>query len=642
MRPLLRLLSDLPIQRKLLLTAVIPILAIGLMSGLTYRSVQTFSDDEEQLNNIYLVQRRAAEYMSLVMDLQSAFRGFVLTGQQSFLTPYQTAEDRLLTLGDTIDMMVHDRAAQRETFQQIQTLVTRMIREKDDLIKAIEAGRHVDALAYVEQGRGRAIMTLVRERMATFNRLEQDLLNDALARIARDRSSMMTAILVDGVASVALLLLVLQFIARSITGPLTGLAKAVGSATGGAVPQVPVLTRQDEIGHLTRVMAAMSAQIRDHILQIEKSEAELRLANEFLSASESKYRSIVDHAPFGIFTTRGTAMVFSNRYNWILAGLDPDRENDPELIRQAIHPEDRGRVLKEYAEAVSQDRPYETVFRFLHKDGTVRKVLSRRIPIKDAEGRTTMYQGFNIDITALDDMQTRLSRAERLATLGQVAAGIAHEIRNPLVGIGSTVALLLDDVPTGDPRRGDLEIVLNETRRLDRIVNQIIDYVRPRELAPVLFNMEDLVREALSLLSGAIAGKQLRTDCLIHPGLSQIQADRDQLKQVLINVLQNAIEASRDGGRLEVAAFNAARNQEPGLLIRVADEGAGIPPEALGRIFEPFFTTGKPQGTGLGLAICRNIVEAHRGRIQVESEVGAGTTVKLWLPLQQPVSLLTV
>ena len=101
-------------------------------------------------------------------------------------------------------------------------------------------------------------------------------------------------------------------------------------------------------------------------------------------------------------------------------------------------------------EAVAEGEPYETVFRFLHADGTVRKVLSRRIPIRDHSGQVVMYQGFNVDITALDLMQSRLRRAERLATLGQVAAGIAHEIRNPLVGIGSTTSLLLDDT---DPNR---------------------------------------------------------------------------------------------------------------------------------------------------------------------------------------------
>jgi PAS domain S-box-containing protein len=642
MHRLLRPLSDLPIRQKLLLTAIIPILAVGLLSGLTYRSVQTFSDDEEQLNNIYLVQRRAAEYLSLAMDLEAGFRGYVLTQQKPFLKPYQSAHGRILSLGDTIEFMVHDRQGQREAFGQVQRLVTRLITEKDELIAAVEAGREADAVHYIEEGRGRAIMTIIREQMARFDRLEQDQLNEALARIARDRASMMTAILADGVVTVALMILALRIIARSITDPLAGLARAVGSATGGVVPQVPVLDRRDEIGHLTRVMAAMGAQIRDHIVRIEKSEAELRMANAFLSASEAKYRSIVDHAPFGIFTTKGMAMVFTNRYNWILAGLDPDRDDDPELIRAAYHPEDRDRVLREYAEAIAQDRPYETIFRFLHKDGSVRRVLSRRIPIKDADGRTVMYQGFNIDITAVTEMQTRLSRAERLATLGQVAAGIAHEIRNPLVGIGSTASLLREDMDPADPRRADLDVILDETRRLDRIVNQIIDYVRPRALTPVLFPMEELVRETLSLLNSAVSAKRLKLDVACPPNLPPVQADRDQIKQVVLNVVRNAVEALGEGGKIEVALAASSRDQEPGLLVRVRDWGPGIPTEHLSRIFEPFFTMGKPQGTGLGLAICRNIVEAHRGLLQVDSEQGAGTTVRLWLPLRQPVSLPTV
>src|SRR5437867_11605865 len=464
-----RLFSNLPIQRKLLLTSIIPVLAVILLSLVTYRSVQTFSDDEEQLNNIYLVQRRAAEYMSLIGDLNAGFRAYVLTRQEAYLHPYQIAHDHILEVGDSIGQMVSDRNPQYDLIRKVQLQVQRLMQEKDSLIKAIKAGRHVDALHYVEQGRGREIMILIRQRMDQFNRLEQGLLYDTLTKIGQDRSLMLSAILVGGILALVLLVFALHLIARSITGPLVNLAKAVRSSTGGTVPAVPVLERRDEIGDLTRVLNVMKAQIRDHIARVEKSEAELRLLNRDLAASESKYRSIVDHAPLGIFTSKGMALVFSNRYNKILAGLAPDEEGDPEASRQSSHPEDRDRVLTEFAQAVEQGRPYETVVRFLHQDGTVRKVLSQRIPIRDADGRTLMYQGFNVDITALDQMQARLSRAERLATLGQVAAGIAHEIRNPLVGIGSTASLLLDESDKSDPRRPELEIILGETRRLDRI-----------------------------------------------------------------------------------------------------------------------------------------------------------------------------
>src|SRR5205823_7905464 len=124
--------------------------------------------------------------------------------------------------------------------------------------------------------------------------------------------------------------------------------------------------RRDEIGDSTRVMNVMNAQIRDHIARMEKSEAELRLLNRDLAASESKYRSIVDHAPFGIFTTEGMALVFSNRYNKILAVVDRDKEFDLEAIQKAIHPEDRDGVVTEVVQAVEQGRPDVTVFRFLY------------------------------------------------------------------------------------------------------------------------------------------------------------------------------------------------------------------------------------------------------------------------------------
>src|SRR5438093_1367304 len=257
-------------------------------------------------------------------DLNAGFRAYVLTRQEAFLHPYRIAHDHILNVGDSIEQMVSDRKPQHDLLLEVQLHVQLLMEEKDSLIQAVRDGHQADALRYVERGRGREIMTLIRQRMDQFNRLEQGFLN------------------------------------------------------------------------------------RD------------------LAASESKYRSIVDHAPFGIFTTKGMALVFNNRYNRALAGLDPDEEGDPEAIRQSIHPEDRERILSEFSQAVQQNRPYETIFRFLHKDGTVRKVLSRRIPIKDPDGQTMMYQGFNIDITALDQMQARPSRAERLATLGQVAAGITH------------------------------------------------------------------------------------------------------------------------------------------------------------------------------------------------------------------------
>jgi PAS domain S-box-containing protein len=629
------LLSNLPIARKLFLASVIPALTVLLLSVLTYRSVTTFSDDEGQLNDIYYSQRLASEYLRLVVDLETGFRGFVLTSQEHYLFPYRTAQDHVLNIGRTLEAQVSAYDDQRALITSVQQLVRQFIDEKETLIDAVKADHPDEARLYIEEGKGRTLMLKIRQDMGRFEHLAQTALNTKLAKLAQDRDTMLMTILGGGLFALICMVAALHLIAHSITTPLERLATAVMAADTHPIPHVPVMTRTDEIGNLSRVMHAMSSAIHSHIAALQLSEANLRQLNQDLAGSEAKYRSIVDHAPFGIFTTRGMTLVFSNRYNSLLAGLDPSEEKDPDAVRRAIHPEDRERVIEEFAQAVTEGQPYETVFRFLHADGTVRKVLSRRIPIRDHSGEVVMYQGFNVDITALDLMQSRLRRAERLATLGQVAAGIAHEIRNPLVGIGSTTSLLLDDTDPTDARRPDLAVILQETKRLDRIVNQIIDYARPREIVAFAFDMAQLVQEVMKVLDEPLTRKQATIRLSAPDAPYTIQADRDQLKQVLLNVLQNAIEASPSGGTITVTLVQQARGVEPGLEVTVADRGTGISPTHLPHVFEPFFTSGKPRGTGLGLAICRNILEAHGGEIALDSEVGRGTTVRVWAPLRQ-------
>jgi PAS domain S-box-containing protein len=633
MRRLLKLFSDLPIARKLLLASVIPVITVISLSILTYRSVETFSDDESELNSLYVSQRLAAEYLRLVVDLETGFRGFVITKHEKYLYPYRTAQDHIQAVGVSLDEQVRKYDEQRGLLSNVRTLVSQFTNEKEALIEAMKAGRQEEARRYIEEGRGRMMMVQIREEMARFDRARQQTLNTLLSRLSQDRSTMLSVILGGGTLALCLMLLALHLIARSITGPLVSLAKVVGSSPAGIAPTVPVMDRKDEIGNLTMVIHTMSSQLREHLAMVEKSEAELRSVNRDLSASEAKYRSLVDLAPFGIFSTRGFEITFSNRHNRILAGLNPDGDDNPDAFRQWIHPEDRERVLSEFAHAVQERQPYETVFRFVHRDGTMRKVLSRRIPLDEEPGQPVIYQGFNIDITALDTMQHQLSRAERLATLGQVAAGIAHEIRNPLVGIGSTAALLRDDIDPSDGKRADLEIILNETRRLDRIVNQIIDYARPRDLLPTTWPVDGLIDEVLKLLDTRLGTQQItvRRSCL--PALA-VHADPDQIKQVLLNLCHNSLDAMAAGGELRIGAGRAAFDGNPGTFIEVADTGSGISQKHLGQVFQPFFTTGKKHGTGLGLAICRNIAEAHGGDITLTSEPGQGTTARLWLPMR--------
>ncbi len=627
-----KLFLNLPIAKKLLFVSAVPILAVLILSLVTYKSVETFSLDEDRLNEVYHIQSASAEFMRLVVDLETGFRGYVLTQQPQFLQPYQAAKQRVLALGMSLRQMANNDVSQRQLIESVQANVEHLMSDKDGLIKRVKDGNSEAALNYIETEQGRLLMLAVREDMARFDHKEIEELQRALKSSSQDRSVLMSVVVGGGGVALILMLLPIQLIARSITGPLTTLVKTVENFSGGRMPTVPVLGRNDEIGELTRVMNTMGIQIDQHIQQIEQSEQELRALNQDITSSEAKYRGIVDYAPIGIFTVDKGRVIFSNRQNWILAGRDPDHALDPEQMWNALHPEDREDVQRAFEDARTQREPFERVFRFLHSDGAVRRVLSRAVPIKDETGRTMVYQGFNVDITALEQMRAQLSRSERLATLGQVAAGIAHEIRNPLVGIGSTASLLLEDFEKGDSRWNDLTIILKETRRLDRIVNQIVDYARPREFFPVTFQLEDLLKESLQVLSKPLEEKVIQVSHNYPDHVSALQADRDHLKQVILNILQNAIEAMPDAGILRVSVREEPYEHEPGLRLRVEDSGKGIAPNVLSRIFGPFFTTGKHRGTGLGLAICRNIIEAHGGEIHAESQLQVGTTVSVWLP----------
>jgi len=633
--------TDLPIEKKLLLVSVIPILALGMLSIVTFKSVQTFSHDEDRLNRVYHVQTTAAEYMRLIVDIETGFRGFVLTQQPKFLKPYHAAKQRVLQVGQALAYMVEPNSEQHAKILNTQSLVQALLENKDRLIGRAMQGHPKEAVHYIEAGTGRQRMLSIREELAKFDRREGEVLRETLERTSKDRTFLLSVVIGGGSMALIPMVLALRVLAQSITGPLVTLAKTVENRPGGIVPEVTVLDRGDEIGDLTRVMHEMNQQIREYISQIQNSEAELRTLNLDLSASESKYRGIVDHAPFGIFMAKQGHMIFSNRHNWVLAGRPPEDDPDPEEIWDAIHPDDRRQVFQAFTEALAQHVPFESIFRFLHPNGTIRKILSRAIPIQDAEGHEFLYQGFNVDITTLEQMREKLNRTERLATLGQVAAGIAHEIRNPLVGIGSTTSLLQEDFSPGSTQYEDLSTILKETRRLDRIVNQIVDYARPRGLTPSSFHLPMLIEEAMQLVQAPLEHKHIHTTHDFSPNLPSIEADRDQIKQIILNALHNATDALKPEGTLQIECREETRDGNQGVLASFQDNGKGIATNDLSKIFDPFFTSEKERGTGLGLAICRNIIEAHGGGIFATSQVGVGTVLSFWLPLTlQPQSVM--
>lgn len=272
------------------------------------------------------------------------------------------------------------------------------------------------------------------------------------------------------------------------------------------------------------------------------------------------------------------------------------------------------------------------------RDGE-RKIFGfKSVPFTDNEGnRLGVIIDFQ-DLTRLKEMESELKRADRLAAIGGMAARLAHEIRNPLASISGSVQLIAQGKEVAEQDRKLLEIVLRETDRLNGLISEFLSYARPTAPVAVPLNLADLVTSLMALLSmdQRFAGVEVRKGI---PADMMVTADPGQLEQVLWNLLVNAAEAMDGRGYIDISACGSLPYPELGLSpatrITVRDSGSGMTEEERRLIFEPFFTT-KSGGTGLGLATVYRIIEAHGGRILVESSKGEGTSFTILLPELPP------
>ena len=231
---------------------------------------------------------------------------------------------------------------------------------------------------------------------------------------------------------------------------------------------------------------------------------------------------------------------------------------------------------------------------------------------------------------------TQMSRAEHLATLGELAAGLAHEIRNPLAGIAGVMDIIGRDLPATSPAQEVLNDVREEVLRINRIVTDLLETARPRPPQMQMADLNNTVEHALMFAREQAKSKPIQFDFAKDQSLSPFEHDPAQIHQVLLNLMLNAIQAmDGPGGTVSVTV-----EQSMGMAaVLVSDTGPGIPPETLNNIFRPFFTT-KGHGTGLGLSLARRIVEDHGGKIDVASMPGHGCTFTVLLPIKVSTSVI--
>lgn len=255
-------------------------------------------------------------------------------------------------------------------------------------------------------------------------------------------------------------------------------------------------------------------------------------------------------------------------------------------------------------------------------------------PYKNTEGKVESVIQYVRDVTKKKTLEHQLVQSEKLAMAGALAAGIAHEVNNPLASISSLVQFLLDEEKRPETREA-LETIIQQVNRISRTLQDFVNYSKPRPSSLLSANLNTIIKQTLRLVSFSDSFKGIELITSFDETLPSITINPDQMQQVLLDMFLNAAHAMPNGGHLWVTTHKESPpGEKEQLAIEIKDDGAGIAQDHLHKIFDPFFST-KPsgKGIGLGLSVCREIIKAHQGKISVESELDHGSCFKIWLPL---------
>ncbi len=392
-------------------------------------------------------------------------------------------------------------------------------------------------------------------------------------------------------------------------------------------------------GHLTRLTSAVQRELRD-----ADERRRHRAADAALRESEERFREMAENLDEVLWMSdpRTSRILYvSPAYEKIWGRTCQSLYERPLSFVEGIHPDDRA-GMRAALERQGAYGSFQQEYRVVRPDGSVRWIWDRSFPVRNKAGELVRVVGIAQDISERKGLEEQLRQAQKMEAVGQLAGGVAHDFNNLLTIITGHSQLLLQDFDSSSPVRSKIELIRATADRAAALTRQLLAFSRKQILEPAVLDLTAVVTGLTSMLQRVI-GEDVEFAIVPGMGAGRILADQGQLEQVLMNLVVNARDAMPHGGRLtiqtarvEIDRAFTARHPEvvPGVyaMLAVSDTGSGMNPEVQARIFEPFFTTKEVgKGSGLGLSTVYGIVRQHEGCITVESELGRGSTFRVYL-----------
>jgi len=436
------------------------------------------------------------------------------------------------------------------------------------------------------------------------------------------------------IVSVVIIVIIVFILVHGITHPILQLVQGANAIGKGILGHRILLKSRDEVGILASEFNRMAEKLEESYAGLEQK---IRQRTAQLRESEGKYRESINLANDAIFTldAESASIVDSNKKAEEITGYSR-HELSKKKIWEIVPEYDRDRTKQLWTTINEAGSGMLDNIDCQHIDGRLAPTSISASVIEYGKKKT--IQWICRDITERKRMELQLIQAERLAAVGELAAGVAHEVNNPLGGLLNFVKMMKKEPGNISQNLEFLDLMFEGLKRIEVIIKQLMAFSRPYSMHMTNHSLNEIVESSLRFVDHRIKEQSTCLEKVLSPELPEIYGDADNISQVIINIIVNALDSMSSGGNL-IIKTGYCDHQPSNIQVTITDSGIGIREEILNKIFNPFFTT-KEMGSGLGLAISKRIMDDHNGNILVESKVGEGTTFFVCLPVRKVAVLI--